>query len=277
MLGINNMKNSNELEKSRGVVLFAFNSSTVNYVSIAELAAQLITKHLNLPVTLITDSATNYAFDHVITVSSLDGNSRRTLAGRIIDWKNFDRFKVYEYSPYDETILLDVDYLVFDDSLLKLWHQPFDYRLQYHMQTPEGLNKDEMGPMSLPMVWATTVLFRKSESTKLFFDLIGRIQRNYGYYKNLFAVRDDSYRNDFAFSMANIILNGYAIAPEQSVPWPLFTIEKNIESIEQRNKFFVVRYKESADVIPHQNLHIMDKKFLQSHQFKSFITAYCNE
>lgn len=271
------MKNLNVSEKSRGVVLFAFNSSNVNYISIAEKTAQLIKKHLNLPVTLITDGTTDYSFDNTIKVISQDGNSRLTLSGQIIDWKNFDRFKVYEYSPYDETILLDVDYLVFDDSILKLFEQPFDYRLQYKMQTPQGFNDDEMGPMSLPMVWATTVLFRKTERTKIFFDLIGRIQRNYGYYKNLFAVRDDNYRNDFAFSMANIIMNGYTIAPEQSIPWPLFTIEKNIESIERRNNFFVVRYKESADVLPIQNLHIMDKNFLQSDRFKSFINTYCNE
>lgn len=271
------MKNLNESEKSRGVVLFAFKSSTVDYIKLAESAAKLIQHNLKLPVTVITDSKTDYAFDNVITVTAKSGNTRRTQSGQVIDWRNFDRFRVYEYSPYDETILLDVDYLILDSSLIKLLEQPFDYRLQYHMQTPKELNRDEMGPMSLPMVWATTVLFRKTPRTKIFFDLIGRIQRNYGYYKNLFAVRDDNFRNDFAFSMANIIMNGYTIDEHQSVPWPLFTIEKNIKLIERKNNFLIVRYDDTADVIPIQNVHIMDKKFLQSEDFKNFVDGICNE
>lgn len=278
MSGINNMKNLNELGKSRGVILFAFNSTKVNYVKIAERAAKFIYTNLKLPVTLVTDQSNIVGqFDQIIYVDSKSGNVRFDRQGQTYEWRNFDRYKVYEFSPYDETILLDSDYIQFDDSLGKLFDQPFDYRLQYRMQTPTALNHDEMGSISLPMVWATVVLFRKTENTKMFFDLVGRVQRNYGYYRSLFGIAIGNYRNDFAFSIANIILNGYAICNEQSIPWPMTTIEENIKSIELKSKFLVIRYENHADVVSVQNLHIMDKNFLLSEQFEILQKQICHE
>lgn len=273
------MTNSNESEKSKGVILFAFNSARVDYVGIADQTSRLIEKKLKLPVTLVTsaDSNPKFNYDNIIKAESKDGNFRFSKNGETYEWRNFDRYRAYELSPYGETILMDTDYLILDDSLLKLFEQPFDYRLMYRMQTPKALNIDEMGPMSLPMVWATVVLFRKSSTTKMFFDLIGKIQRNYTYYRHLFAIREGNYRNDFAFSIANIIMNGYALTPEKSIPWPLTTIESDINSLTTRNKFIVAKYQDSADVISRQNLHIMDKNYLLSDQFKQFVETVCNE
>jgi hypothetical protein len=273
------MKSSSELEKSKGVLLFAFDSKTVKYTDIADQTSKLIKKVLGLPVTVVTDFDVNlqFEYDQIIRVDSKTGNVRFSKNQQLYEWKNFDRYQAFDFSPYDETILIDTDYLVLDNSLLKLFDQPFDYRLMHNMQTPQALNIDEMGPASLPMVWATVVLFRKTLRAKLFFDLVGRIQRNYGYYRSLFSIRETNYRNDFAFSMANIILNGHALTPEQSIPWPMLTIEDNIESIDLKNKFLIVKYKHRADVISRQNLHIMDKNYLLSEQFDSFVKAVCNE
>lgn len=278
MNGISNMNNLNESEKSRGVLLFAFNSKTVRYSDIADQTSRLISKHLNLPVSIVTDNNdVKFKYDKVITAESKTGNVRHLKDQQLYEWKNFDRYRAYELSPYNETILVDTDYVVLDNSLNKLFDQPFDYRLMYTMQTPKSVNTDEMGPISLPMVWATVALFRKTQKAKLFFDLIGRIQRNYGYYRSLFAVRETNFRNDFAFSMANIILNGHALTPEQSIPWPLLTIEENINSLQLNKKFVNVKYNNSADVISRQNLHIMDKSYLMSDDFKKFVEAVINE
>lgn len=278
MNGINNMNNLNESEKSRGVLLFAFNSKTVRYSDIADQTSRLISKHLNLPVSIVTDNNdVKFEYDKIITAESKTGNVRHSKDQQLYEWKNFDRYRTYELSPYDETILLDTDYVVLDNSLNKLFDQSFDYRLVHTMQTPKSFNTDEMGPISLPMVWATVALFRKTQKAKLFFDLIGRIQRNYGYYRSLFAVRETNFRNDFAFSMANIILNGHALTPEQSIPWPLLTIEENINSLQLNKKFVNVKYNNSADIISRQNLHIMDKGYLMSDDFKKFVEAVINE
>ena len=273
------MKNSNESAKSKGVLIFAFNSKRVDYVSIADQTSKLISKNLNIPVTIVTDfdADPKFEYDHIIRADSKTGNVRFDKNQQTYEWRNFDRYRAYELSPYDETILIDTDYLVLDQSLIKLFEQPFDVRLMYKMQTPEALNVDEMGPMSLPMVWATVVLFRKTPRAKIFFDLVGRIQRNYGYYRSLFAIRETNYRNDFAFSMANIILNGYSLVPEQSIPWLLTTIEENIISLSTHKQFVVAKYDSRADVISRQNLHIMDKNYLLSDNFKQFVERVCSE
>lgn len=273
------MKNSSESEKSKGVLVFAFNSQRIRYTDIADQTSKLIKKNTNLPVTIVTDldAELKFDYDQIIRVDSKTGNVRFSKDQQVYEWKNFDRYRAFDLSPYDETVLIDTDYLMLDNSLTKLFDQPFDYRLMYNMQTPLGLNTDEMGPASLPMVWATVVLFRKTVRARIFFDLVGRIQRNYGYYRSLFAIRETNYRNDFAFSMANIILNGHTLTPEQSIPWPMLTIEDNIESIDIKNKFLTVKYGNRADVISRQNLHVMDKQYLLSDKFKNFVERICND
>lgn len=273
------MNKLNELEKSRGVVLFAFNSDSVNYTKIADTASKLIKKYLNLPITLITDNTANpeFEYDRIITVEVKDGNYRLDKKNNLIKWRNFDRCSVYDLSPYDETLLLDTDYLILDNSLLRLFEQPFDYRLQYQMQTPSGISNEEMGPSSLPLIWATVVLFRKTDRSRLFFNLVKRIQQNYNYYKILYNMRDKSYRNDHAFSIANIILNGYSLDQHTSIPWPMLTIKDDVKSLTIKNNLLIIRTHEKALVTAQQDLHIMDKEYLQTDQFRNFVKELCNE
>ena len=52
---------------SKGVLIFAYNSS-LNYVEMATVAAKLVKKYLDLPVTLVTNSieVTDRVFDNII-------------------------------------------------------------------------------------------------------------------------------------------------------------------------------------------------------------------
>jgi hypothetical protein len=132
-----------------------------------------------------------------------------------------------------------------------------------------------MGETSLPYVWATVVLFRKTERAELFFNLIGRIQRNYGYYRSLYNIREGNYRNDYAFAIANSILSGYTLNEEQGIPWNLFTITDPISNIEYTEHFLKVRQDSRAIVVPHQCIHIMDKNYLLSDNFKELVEVVC--
>lgn len=271
------MTNSSVFEKSKGVVVFAFNSATVDYVALADQTSLLTAKALGLPITLITDINATPAFnyDQVIRVESQSGNFR-TDSGEKVEWRNFGRYLAYEFSPYNETLLVDGDYLVLDNSLLKLFDQDFDYKLMHNSQTPDGPQYKMMGTQAaLPYVWATVVLFKKTEKAKQYFDLIGRIQRNYGYYKTLFNGQG-SYRNDYAFAIADIILNGYSIDEYKGIPWAMTTIENKINNIEVKGSFVIVRHEHRADVLAKQNLHIMDKTYLLSDNFKQFVAETCN-
>lgn len=271
------MKNSNVSEKSKGVVVFAFNSDTVDYVALADQTSKLTSKALGLPITLITDHTADpkFSYDKIVRIDSQSGNFRVD-HGVKKEWKNFGRYLAYELSPYNETLLIDGDYLVLDDSLLKLFEQDFDYKLMHNSQTPDGQQYKMMGEQaSLPFVWATVVLFKKTTKAKQYFDLIGRVQRNYGYYKTLFNA-NGSYRNDYAFAIADIILNGYCIDEHLGIPWTMTTIENKINSIETRGSFLVVRQDHRADVLSKQNLHIMDKNYLLSYSFEQFVSEVCN-
>ena len=265
------MKNSNELEKSKGVVVFAFNTKHIDYVALADKTSRLTSYSLNLPITLITDPTAEpkFDYDNVIRVESKPGNFR-TIDGVKQEWRNFGRYMAYDLSPYDTTVLLDGDYLVLDQSLLKLLDQDFDYRLMHNSNNQREQLHQTMGSFALPFVWATVVLFKKSECAKQYFDLIGRIQNNYAYYKTLYNC-NGSYRNDYAFAIANIILNGYSIDEYKSIPWSMLTIEDKINNIEMLNDFLVVRQEIKADVIARQNVHIMDKNYLLSEDFDKLI------
>ena len=269
------MKNSNVPAESKGVVVFAFNTAT-DYVAIADQTSRLISHMLNLPVTLVTDPDSNpkFAYDHVIRI---DNNTGNNFIGSDTkkQWKNFGRYLAYELSSYDTTILLDTDYLVFDNSLLSLLKTDFDYRLMHHNATESGPSYEQMGETSLPFVWATVVLFRKTERARLFFNLVGRIQRNYSYYRNLYNIRERNFRNDYAFAIANCILSGYSLNEDQGIPWTMFTVDRKIEKVMLTDNFIQIHYEDEATMVPYQNIHVMDKNYLQSRDFEQLVEAIC--
>lgn len=84
------------------------------------------------------------------------------------------------------------------------------------------------------------------------------------------------YRNDYAFAIADIIMNGYSVDEYKGIPWTMATIENKIDSLETRGNFVVVRYEQRADVLVKQNLHIMDKAFLLSDKFEQFVSEVCD-
>jgi hypothetical protein len=129
------MQNSKESVKSKGVLVFAFNTN-VDYVGIADRTSQLIAHNLKLPVTLVTDLTGNprFNYDQVIRIDNTGDNFRTNLNDQTVAWRNFGRYMAYELSPYEETILLDTDYLVLDNSLLNLFNTDFDYKLMHHNQ-----------------------------------------------------------------------------------------------------------------------------------------------
>ena len=101
----------------RGVLLFAFNSPKFNYYDMAVATAKRANHFLGLPVTLVTDEdslpkAPTYKFDNVI-LTEPDKNNKRDWGV----WINKGRYRAYEFTPYDETILLDVDYVINSNKL----------------------------------------------------------------------------------------------------------------------------------------------------------------
>jgi len=254
-----NMSNSKRFGKSRGIVAFACNTETTDYISIAEKTLKLAEKNLKLPTTLITDINT-----------SLQNTRYDIDLGKFVEWKNFGRHAAYKLSPYDETIVIDADYLILDNSLLQIFQTNWDYILQRNSHALTVEWPTTMGPNSLPYIWATVFAFRKTDRAEQFFNLVARIQENYGYYKLLFNVQERNYRNDYAFAMADIILNGYTVGTN-SIPGSMLAVDQTIESIVKKDNQLIIRDVNRAYVAPITNLHVMSKKYLQSEDFAKFI------
>jgi hypothetical protein len=163
--------------------------------------------------------------------------------------------------------------VVQDAGLLKIFDLPWDYLLQ---RSARSLNDEYvpevMGAHSLPYVWATVFAFRKTSRAKTFFDLVQRIEANYHYYRELFNAESRSYRNDYAFAMADVILNGFAVS-DVSIPGPMLNILQPVESMTVQGNRIVIKDRQTAYVVPRMNMHVMGKAYLQSENFKEFINA----
>lgn len=245
------MKNSKKLEKSKGVLLYATNTETVDYQSIASVSSQLAKHYLQLPVTVVGgNQETNSRY-------SIDSN-------KFERWNNLGRYRAYDDSPYDITLLLDCDYLVFSESLLKILDNLNGYKIARQNQFVGNASPDRMHQYSIPQLWATVVAFDRSDKSRLLFDLVGRIQRNYGYYSKLYNIPAGIYRNDFAFTIADNILNGYCQDHVNYLPWPITSISQPIQSLKLEGSKFYLKSNNRGYILPKQDLHIMSKAWFQT-------------
>jgi hypothetical protein len=261
-----------------GVLLFAYNTPEVDYVKIADNTSRLIRHHLGLPVTLVTDSySTKPEFDYqkIIHTDYVQPSNSRPWNGTTFQWKNRGRHHAYDLTPYDTTLLLDVDYLVLSDKLINLIITCDEYSLMSDSRDYVGILDNAMGVNALPFVWATAVVFRRRSKTRLLFDLIKRIEANYSYYSSLFNTDRESYRNDYVFAMADWILNGYALDRRHRQPYDMLTVSDPITAMEHRGEFVTVRHQDRAAVISRQDLHVMDKYYLYSDDFAEFVEQEC--
>jgi hypothetical protein len=246
------MKNLNKSGKSKGVLLFATNTDTVDYVAIANRAERLINHYLELPVTIIESSPKTK-------------NKRYSIdTGQFEFWNNKGRGEAYDLSPYEQTLLLDSDYLIFDDNLLKILDSLQDYKIAKQNNFIDGTQILTMGKYSLPTLWATVIAFDKTKKSKLLFDLVKRIELNYTYYWRLYNISATNFRNDFAFTIADNIINGYTQDQQNYLPWPIITINKPIQRLSLHDQKFFLQVNDQGHVLPKQNLHIMSKEYLLS-------------
>jgi len=219
---------------SKGVLLFAQNNHSIDYIKQAIFCAKKIKKHLNLPVALATDNADYLKntfpyyeryIDHVLELNWYECKQKRTyrdgtMSTRDLEWRNHDRVTAYDITPFDETIVMDTDFIIGNDSLLNAFDTDQDFLIFRHitdlnMDRPDEYRFNKISDRSVDMYWATVFYFKKTESMRLFFDLITHIKENWNFYRLTYQIANKTYRNDFAFSIAIHILNGF-----QRTNWP---------------------------------------------------------
>lgn len=216
---------------TRGVILFAFNSPKYNYYDMALYTARRVNHFLNLPTTLVTDEESlpnvqDDIWDKIITVTPDKDNFRDWGV-----WINKGRYQAYDLSPYDETLLLDVDYVVNSDKLLKIFDFYEDFcchnKTEYLMQ--HGAPQELLSAYSYETLWATVVAFKKTNRAKQIFDALKMVQENYDHYANIHSFVSGIYRNDYALTLALKIVNGHSNNPTDFIPWNLVHVGKNTQ------------------------------------------------
>jgi hypothetical protein len=218
----------------KGIIIYAHNNSSIDYVKQAIFCTQQIRKHLKLPVTLITSNLEhlekNYKkqaiiFDKIISVPDYNTAQQRTFYDgqnkHITDqWKNHLRSTAYELSPYDETLVMDSDYIVCNNNLSKCFKSKEDFLIHKKSIYINYSSKSEsklkaISDTGVDMYWATVFYFKKTKRVKKLFELIQHIKDNWQFYRFSYQIVDTSFRNDFAYSIAIHMINGF-----QKGVWP---------------------------------------------------------
>ena len=283
---------------TQGIVCIARNNNEIDYTKQAYFLAKQVKDRLNLPTTVITDSEQHLSrtfpdyktvFDKILSfvwlkdnltdhkvLSNTESHTLRTYRDganvhKKLQFKNGNRSIIYDYTPYDETLVLDTDMLILDKNYLFCFDQPHDfliyndsYDLAGHRDTDEFQYINDIG---IKFYWATAVFFRKSTKNKIFFDLVQHIQDNWNHYRSVFQLGPGIYRNDHAFSIAIHIMDGYQHGGfAQKMPGKLFyTTDKDIcwDITDDSVTFLLEKQNHSGEFTMSKwkghNVHVMNK------------------
>lgn len=257
------------MSKPRGVLLYSMNTPYVDYGIIANTAALLIERFLGLPVSVVTDERYSVdvgLFDEVIVVDSKKDPGMQ-LNNPNTTWRNKERHNYFALSPYDETLVLDSDYLQFNPTLLKLFGTGRDLYLSYKARRTNGeaVNTTEkrIADYGLDQNWATCFYFRKTAFSERFFTLVEYVRMNYAFYAQRFDFDTEQYRNDFAFSVAeHLFTDGYKGVLARN-PFPITTAypSSRIEAVKE-DGLVLIGSAEPNGLHFHQNesVHLLNKE-----------------
>jgi len=262
---------------SKGCLVFAFNNEKINYIKQAEDLAKRVSRYLKLPTTLVTDKFFDSdVFDQVIEIKNDFHFSKKTYhngnSNERLSFFNAARIKSYDLTPYDQTIILDSDFIVCNNNLNKCFKQKnsvcmYDtsFDICSYRQTDEFTWISDIG---CKFYWATCTYFKKDTKAKLFFDTINHVYENYFYYKRLYQINSNLYRNDFSFSIAAHILNNYQKGNfVGNMPDTMYySLDRDeIISIDDNKFTFLTDFnnKKIAVKTKGQNIHCMNKYSLE--------------
>jgi hypothetical protein len=256
-----------------GALIFAFNNEHIDYVAMANWSANNIHRHLSIPVCLVTDKApaAGHNFDRIVLVDHPTGSGSRHFAdvGATVSWHNTNRTDAYTLSPWDRTLVLDADYVIASNQLTTVLESDQDFLCHRwasdatNLQNFKDLNY--FGHNSMPMWWATVMMFRRSSTAELIFDSMNMVKDNWLHYRHLYNNPIANYRNDHAVSIALNIVNGHTLLIP-SIPGSLVSITPEHKLTQLSQDSYRVDFKtpdrKSRWIELRQDFHAMGKQQL---------------
>jgi hypothetical protein len=245
---------------SKGVLFVAFNStldngSTLQYTELAKIAANRVRQHLKLPVGIVTDAPID-GFDETVLVDRPTGNNRQTLIGSY-SWHNDYRRQLYDLTPWSQTLLLDVDYILQTDQFLTAFEFNGDFQIAGKVYDPTGRNSFQkylrLPNRTIPQMWATAMYWNRA--AKPYFDYANMIADNYEYYAKVFNFSSAQFRNDMIFSIVAHML------PVHQFPQHMWMVSSDCNLIDANHSGLKFEYNNSV-VRVNNDVHILDKSIL---------------
>lgn len=285
---------------SKGVLLFAHNNKEIDYSKMAYICALYVKKNLKVPVSLVTDIGTkryleNYnkidpskVFDKVILSDHirLETNQPRryydgSLEYKKADFKNAHRAWAYDFSPYEKTLVIDVDLLIVNDRLSAIWDEDIDFMINKYChdlsRERDLFEFTRVSDHGIDFFWATAFYFKKTEWTKAFFDLCQHIVENYDYYRFVYRIDNPLLRNDYIFSIAIHMMGGFSnkLQPPCLPCEIYYTLDRDELLRVDNDKTFLFLIQKKGRIgeytlakTSNQNIHIMNKYSINRHATK---------
>jgi len=270
---------------TKGILVFARNNGHIDYVKQAAFLARRAQHHLGLPTTIVTDKVEYVEekfpndFDNVIPLEVRnDQNYRRFFDGAMSNltasFNNRGRADAYNLSPYHETLVLDTDIVICNDLYKHCFESRNDFLIYQDSHDISNFRNtrefEYVSDYGIEFYWATCIFFRKTEVNKIFFDLVKHIQDNWDHYYRVYQLNSPMFRNDFAFSIAIHIMNGFqkgdftAAMPgkllyitDKDILWKL-SDDKMIFLVEKEKHVGEYTLVKTVD----QTVHVMNKRSL---------------
>ena len=280
-------------KEKQGVCFFVYNNNQLDYVDLLMLAARYVKEYLKLPVCMITDNGTynwmlesqsesdiDTYIDYIkITNDEFKDNLRThkdsPWSEFTAQFQNSNKHKIWEYSPFEQTLLMDTDYIVKNDFLLQSFNNPGVSMYNNAVSTrndPPHRNEVLLYPSGIKMWWSTVVYFDRSEFSKMFFDLWDHVADNYEFYQFLYNFPGGLFRTDYCVSIAVHILNGMeestTIDNFDDMPMHYISQDDDIIDINNKQDWICLGCDQKENwknlLIKHSNLdlHVMNKRAL---------------
>ena len=271
---------------TKGVLIFAKNNEQFNYIKQAEVAGVMAKHFLDVPISLITleedyKNNTSDIWDEVIYLDDVEVVNGRGVyvkgKRQDITWYNLNRLLAYDLSPYDETILIDGDYLIQNSVLSNVWGSVEPMLMNTTSRLPSKKQEhiyEKVITDGYPNIhWFTVCYFRKCTEAEKWFTLAKEIKENNDFYSTTFNSPYTFYRNDITASIASHIVNGYSDGYLKPLPTrqinsypPETIIDINKGSITLNTGDGPVRLKDT-------NVHLLNKLEIENN-YDRFMELY---
>ena len=101
------------------------------------------------------------------------------------------------------------------------------------------------------------MMFRKSNTAQYIFDCMNMVRDNWQHYRDLYGIQKETYRNDFALSIALGIVSGHTGVVDE-IPWALASVMPSTMLLKNEFNEFLLEYTDHQQKRKHMSFEGLD-------------------